>query len=238
MSSGGAPVAFGQTAPGDETHYAVAVAAQDRGAAAMHRVHDRVERRAIDGFERFRTIEPVGEAIERRLLVGAPGDDRFGALARGHVVGDFRYADDRAVLVMHWRHSERNINQPPILTAPDGFVVLDPLAAPDPLQDLRLFALPVIGNDHGDGFADYFFGQISKQTFGARIPADDDAAQIHADDRVVGGFHDAGELPAGLLAAALLGNVEQRSDPAFDIAGGIEFGPIRDRQPADAAVGK
>ena len=204
----------------------------------MHRVHDRVERRFIDGFDRLRAIEPVGEAIQRRLLVGAPVHDRFRALARGHVAGDLRGADDRAVFVPHRRHGERNVNQPAVLAAPDRLVVLDARAGPDALQDLRFFALEMIGNDRGDRLADHFFGGISEQSLGARIPADDHAVEVLADDGVVGQFHDAGELPARLFAAALIGDVKERGDPAFDIPGGVEFGPVGDGEPADAAARK
>ena len=238
MRGGGAPIALRQAAPGDETHHTIGYRSAGSRRGAMHRVHDRVQRRFIDGFDRLRAIEPVGEAIERRLLVGAPGHDRFRALARGHVAGNLRSADDGAVLVPHWRHGERNINQPPVLAATNGLVVFDARAGPDATQDLRFLAPEMIGNDRGDRLADHFFGGISEQALGARIPADDASVEILADDGVVGGFYDAGELPARLFAAALIGDVKERGDPAFDIPGGIEFGPVGDGEPADAAVRK
>src|SRR6516225_8821289 len=204
----------------------------------MHRVHDRVERRLINVFERLRAIEAVGEAIERRLLVGAPAHDRFRALARSHVAGDFRGADDRAVLVPHRRHGERNVNQPAVLAAPDGLVVLDAPAGRDAFQEPRFLALEMIWNNRGDRFTDHLFGGISEQAFGARIPADDESTEVLADDRIVRRLHDAGELPARLFAAALIGDVKERGNPAFDIAGGVAFGPVSDSEPADAAVRK
>src|SRR5689334_12354264 len=116
--------------------------------------------------------------------------------------------------------------------------MLDPRAGPDPLQDLRLFAFEMIGNDGGDRLADHFVGGIAEQALGAWIPADDASGEVLADDRVIGGFDDAGELPACLFAAALLGNIEERGDPALDIAGAIELGPVSNGEPSHAAVRK
>ena len=204
----------------------------------MHRVHDRVECRLIDIFDRLCAIKPVGEAIERGLLVGAPAHDRFRALARGHVAGDFRGADDRAVFVPHRRHGERNVNQPAVLAAPDGLVVLDAPAGRDAFQEPRFLALEMIWNNRGDRFTDHLFGGISEQALSAGIPADDHAVEILADDDVVGGYHDAGELPARLFATALVGDIEERSDPAFDIVVGVALRPVSDGEPAHAAVRK
>ena len=43
----------------------------------MHRVHDGVQCRCINILERLGAIQPIGEAIQRRLFVGAPGHHRF-----------------------------------------------------------------------------------------------------------------------------------------------------------------
>ena len=116
--------------------------------------------------------------------------------------------------------------------------MLDARARPDTLQDLRFFTFEMIGNDRGDRLADHFFGGISKQSLGARVPTDDTSVEILADDGVVGGFHDTGELPARLFTAALIGCVEERGDPAFDISYSVELGPVSDGEFALAAVTK
>ena len=116
--------------------------------------------------------------------------------------------------------------------------MLEALAATNARQNFRFLVLQVFRNDDGDRLADHLLGRIAEQPLGARIPADDDAVQILADDRIVGGFDNTGELPARLLALALLGDVEQRRDPAASVALRIELGPIGDVKAAPAGLGE
>src|SRR5262249_3281252 len=236
MAGGRAPVALGQAAPGDEAHDAIGVAAQNRGPAAMHRVHDGVQRRFVDILDRLGAIEPIGETVERRLFVSAARHDGFRALARSDVTGNLRGADDPAMIIPHRRNCERDIDQPAVLATAHRLVMLDALAAADTSEDARLFRLQIIRNDRGDRLADHLFGGIAELAFGARIPTDDDGVEVLADDCVIRRFDDAGELPARLFSASLIGNVEERSNPSFDLAVGIEFGSIGDGKTARAAA--
>src|SRR6516165_3399681 len=238
MTGRGALIALGQTALCDKAHDAIGVAAQNRNALAMHRIHDRIQGRFIDVLDGLSAIKAIGEAIQRHLLVGASRDNRLSALARCDVAGDFRGADDSATFVAHRGNGERYVDQTAVLAAPNGLVVLNALAAPDTLQDLRFFAFEMMRDDRGDRFTDHFFRGISEQMLGARIPADDGALEILADDRIVGRFDDAGELSACFLAAALIGYVEERGDPAFDISCSVKLGPVSDGELALAAMRK
>src|SRR6202043_2454160 len=84
----------------------------------------------------------------------------------------------------------------------------------------------------GDRLADDLFGRVAEQVCGGAVPADDDAVEGLADDGVAGRFDDAGELLARLHGAALLGDVEERRDPAVDLAVGIGFRAVGDMQAA------
>ena len=125
--------------PGDKAHHAIGVAAQDRCPAAVHRIHDGVQCRCINILERLGAIQPIGEAIQRRLLIGAPAHHPFGPFALGDVARNLRGADDRAVFVPYRRNGQRNVDDAAVLAAPDSLKVLDALAAPDTLQDSRFF---------------------------------------------------------------------------------------------------
>ena len=114
--------------------------------------------------------------------------------------------------------------------------MLDALTAPDALENFRLFGLQIGRNENGDRLANGLFRRIAEQTLRARIPADDDAVEVFADDRVVGRLDDTGELPPRLLAAALFGDVEERRDPAAYLAFGIELGAVGDEESACSQI--
>src|SRR5580704_4107916 len=156
----------------------------------------------------------------------------FGPLARGDIAGDFRGADNGTVCVFDWRNAERNGKLAAVLALADGLVVIEAVAVPDAIEDLRFLVLQFRRNEDPDRFADDFFGRVTEQLLGGVVPADDDAVEILADDRVAGRFDDAGELLARLHGPALLGDVEQRCDPTIDLARRIGFRPVSDMQAA------
>jgi hypothetical protein len=69
MSLDRAPVAVGQSPPGDEAHHVGIVEQQDRGALAAQRLADGVEGGLVDLVQRGGAEQSVGEEIQRRLLV-------------------------------------------------------------------------------------------------------------------------------------------------------------------------
>src|SRR5580700_3421734 len=110
----------------------------------------------------------------------------FGPLARGDVAGDLRGADDGTVRVLDRRDAERNRNPAAVLALPDRLIVIEAVAAPDARENFRLLVVELLRNQDGDRLADDFFGRVAEQALGGFVPADDDAVEILADDRVAG----------------------------------------------------
>jgi hypothetical protein len=90
----------------------------------------------------------------------------------------------------------------------DCFKVFNALAAPNAIEDPGLFRAQVREYDHGDRFADRFLFGVAERALGARIPALHDAVEVLADDRIVGGFDDAGEPLLGALSLPVLAHVQ------------------------------
>ena len=68
--------------------------------------------------------------------------------------------------------------------------MFDRFAAHDPAQHLVFFELARLGDEDANRLADDFAGALAEQPLGGWIPGGDDAAQILADDGVVGRFDD------------------------------------------------
>src|ERR1700680_429916 len=156
----------------------------------------------------------------------------FGLFARGDVAGDLRGADDDAVRVLDRRDAERNRDPAAVLALADRLVVIKAVAVLNAIEDFRFLVVELRRNQDGDRLADDLFGRVAEQVFGGVVPADDDAVEGLADDRVAGRFDDAGQLLARLHGTALLGNVEQRRNPAVDVVRGIGFRTVGDMQAA------
>ena len=111
------------------------------------------------------------------------------------------------------RDAERDLDRAAVLAPPHRLVVLDPLAAADPAQDILHLAGAVGRHDQVDVLADGLLGRISEQALGGRIPAGDGAVERLRHDRVVGGFDRRAVEPLarGEMVARGLG---QRSAPA------------------------
>lgn len=140
----------------------------------------------------------------------------------GSVPRDFRRADDPAFSVPDGRHGQRNIKQTSILALANRFIVVDPLAAPDPLENCRFLAPAFRGDQDGDWLADHLFSQIAEQALRAAIPGRDVAFEILAQDRIIGGLDDGSEPLLNLLGMLLLGDIDQHVDGADQNAGSVE----------------
>ena len=71
--------------------------------------------------------------------------------------------------------------------------MVDALAAPDLLENPRLFVQMIVRDQERDRLADHFLGGVAEQALGADVPAHDGPVQVLADDRVVGRFDDGSE---------------------------------------------
>jgi hypothetical protein len=99
-----------------------------------------------------------------------------------------------------------------------GLVVVDAFTAADARENSRLLVEQIRRNQDGDRPADDLRGFVSEQALGSAIPGPDDSIEILADDGVVGGFDDRGEVLGRLLGALALCQIKHESDtliPAF-----------------------
>jgi len=60
------------------------------------------------------------------------------------------------------------------------------LPSADLPQNIRLFLLPIVGNDDVDRLADDFFGLVAEYPLSSLVPCGNDSFQRLADDRIVG----------------------------------------------------
>src|SRR5690606_3081817 len=104
------------------------------------------------------------------------------------VAGDLRGAHDPAIPTDYRRDAERDVELAPVFLLAHGLVMIDPLATPDTLKDLRLLIPPVRWNQERHRFPDSLLLGIAKQALRPGIPACDDPVQILGNDGFVGGF--------------------------------------------------
>src|SRR3954462_1602723 len=95
--------------------------------------------------------------------------------------------------------------------------MVDTVAAPDAREDPRLLVFEAWRKKNGHGLADGLAGGMAEQPLGARIPGSDDAIQILADNRIVGGFHDEHELLRALFGQASRLFRPQPRDPEAEL---------------------
>ena len=106
-------------------------------------------------------------------------------LLLAHVPCDLRRSNDLAVGVLDRRDCEGNDNQASVFALPNGLEMVDAVPLSNPCQDRSFFSMPVLRNHNGDGLADRFFRRVAENSFGALVPACDDAIEVLAYDRIV-----------------------------------------------------
>src|SRR4051794_19046910 len=77
--------------------------------------------------------------------------------------------------------------------------MVDPLAGTDSRQYLWLLVLAVVRDQNIDRAPDHFSGRIAEDPLRARVPGQDDAFEILADDRVVRRLDDGRQMLGGPL---------------------------------------
>ena len=97
--------------------------------------------------------------------------------------------------------------------------MIDPLATADTRQDAWLFVVAFLRDQGENRLADDLIRRIAEQALGALVPAHDGAVEVLADDRVVGGFDDGGEVLGRMLTDFPLTNIEQHVHGAHQRAG-------------------
>ena len=115
---------------------------------------------------------------------------------------DFGRTDDCALGVCDWRHSERNVDETPVLVLAHRLVVIDALPSPQAFENGRFLIDPIWRYQDTYGFTDHFVGGIAEQPLCTLIPACDDAVQILGHNRIVRRLDDSGETTRIALGIA------------------------------------
>ncbi len=197
------------------------VQTRDEGGAFLPgRRAEGLRRDRLHGAERV--LDAVLDLVEQKLA------RLLGALAVRDVACDLGGADDLAFHVADRRNGQRDVHIAAVLALAHRLVVVDAVAAPDALQDAGLLVQPLRRDQDDDGPADDLLRPVPEQPLCARVPAGDHAVQVLADDRVVGGGDDGGEMRGRIRndRDRLLGRnrrsgqiVDVQFPPAKDIAG-------------------
>ena len=122
------------------------------------------------------------------------------------------------------RDGERDVDDRAVLPPPPRLVVVDLLAAADPVQDLRHVLDELGRHEHRDVPADDLLGRVAEDSLGPPVPARDDAVERLRDDDVVGRLDDGREPLVQQLGLPLLGDVPEDQDDARDAALVVEDG--------------
>ena len=133
---------------------------------------------------------PGGRASERRP--GSPG-----RLVQPNGLRPAAGAADR-------RDGQGDVEQPAILRLPHGLEVLDPLSEPQAAQDLALLGEPFGGDERRDRSSHDLLGGVSEHPLRGCVEGLDDPVQVLADDSVVGGLDDGGQVGFARGAARIV----------------------------------
>src|SRR5579884_1918865 len=158
----------------------------------------------------------------------------FAAFRLGNVAGDLGSADDFAVRVLNRRDGERNVEQRAVFSAANGFEMIDALSPPQSREDLRLLIQAIWRNEHGDRFAHGFFRRVAEHPLRAFVPAHDDAVQIFADDRIVGGVDDGAQQQGRAFGSPAVRDIARNGELNRAAVGVPQRRPVRFHVPARA----
>src|SRR6266566_4835622 len=92
--------------------------------------------------------------------------------------------------------------------------MLNALSTPKRFQHVCLPGRAAAGKENGNIAAGYFRRRISVHTLRSRIPSQNEASQVRADDGVFGGIDNRRELQTRLLILLALGCVDADADHA------------------------
>ena len=84
-------------------------------------------------------------------------------LTLGDVAGDGSRPEDIAITVFQRRDGKRDVNAGAVFVHTHGFKMVNPLAAPDLVQDHCFIAVQFRWNDQGYGTANYLFSRVAEE---------------------------------------------------------------------------
>ena len=147
------------------------------------------------------------------------GQLRAGSLPLGDIALDGRGAHHLTRGVEDGRDSERDIDAAAVLPDPLGVGEVHPLALADPLEQLPLFGVQLLGDQHEDRLSHHFFLGVAEQPLRGGIPRRHDTVECFRDDGIGGGGGDRGEPGGGALGRFPFGDVLDGADDADGPAG-------------------
>ena len=130
-----------------------------------------------------RLWQPVAEHCE---FLG----DRFRFFHVDMLEGAKAGALNYALRIPYGRDRQGDNNPAPILTDPRRFEVIDPLAPPKSIEDLRFLGPQIGRNENFYGPSDNLVGAIAKDSLSAGVPGCDDSFKRLPDNGVVRRFDD------------------------------------------------
>ena len=160
----------------------------------------------ILGPARLFRLAPCLLGAGERLALGQP---RSRALS--DVPSDLGRAHDPSERITDGRYRQRDLDPVPVLPNANRLVVVDPLT-PFDLPENLLLLLDVFGRDEDrHGLANRLGGGVAKDPLGACIPGPNDALEALADDRIVRGIDDCGQMAGDESSVVPVARVRSRS---------------------------
>ena len=166
---------------------------QYRRIVHLERAHDQLAR----------VVEQIGQVGVRDRVLAELGDGRLlpDAILQlllnldlfGDVPDDRRDTDDLARFVPHRRDLHRDVAHGAIGRGAFDLEGRDLLAPPHPQHQIQHLAVAGGRDDLGDVLADHLIGRVAVNPLRRRVPADNRAVEVLADDGIVRGFDDRGQ---------------------------------------------
>ena len=117
-----------------------------------------------------------------------------GLQAISDIARDLRGADNGPARIFDGRDGQGDIEKGAVFAPAFRLEMLNPLALPEPRENVELFLLTIHGNEQSRHWLpNRFVGCVPEQTLRTLVPTGNDSIQIFTDDRVVGGVHDGAE---------------------------------------------
>ncbi len=118
----------------------------------------------------------------------------LGLQALSDITRDLRGSDNVPASIFDGRDGQGDIEQTSIFAPAFRLEMLNPLAPPEPRENVQLFLLTIRRNEQSRHWLPNRFGRrVPEQTLRTLVPTGNDSIQIFTDDRVVGGVHDRAE---------------------------------------------
>ena len=150
------------------------------------------------GRQRKQNLESKVHLPEQQFL------PLLGALTLRDIPGNLGCANYFVRMVSDRRNGQGYIEETSVLAHANRFVVVDPFATTDALENHGFFIPPIGGNEDGNRLPYGFLGRIAEEPFRAAVPACDHAVEVFGENGVIGKFNDCGVvLPSAIVSQTI-----------------------------------